>query len=66
MSFTPGSFSDYDLIIQCGMCMVNKKEVVSRLKEAEEASVPVTNYGIALAKLSGILDRACEIFAEED
>lgn len=46
--------------------MINKKEVVSRLKEAEEASVPVTNYGIALAKLSGILDRACEIFAEED
>lgn len=62
----PGSFSDYDLIIQCGMCMVNKKEVVSRLKEAESAGVPATNYGIALAKLSGILDRACEIFAEEE
>lgn len=58
----PDDITDYDLIIQCGMCMINKKEVESRLKAAEENGVPITNYGIALAFLNGILDRACEIF----
>ena len=58
----PEDISEYDLIIQCGMCMINKKEVKSRLKDAEEKGVPITNYGIALAFLNGILDRACEIF----
>lgn len=58
---TPESFEKYDLIIQCGMCMINKREVMTRLKTAEDRGVPVTNYGIALAKLNGILDRAREI-----
>ena len=58
---TPDSFEDYDLIIQCGMCMINKKEVETRLRTAAACGVPVTNYGIALAKLSGILNRASEI-----
>ena len=58
----PSDISEYDLIIQCGMCMINKKEVESRLALAREKNVPATNYGIALACLNGILDRACEIF----
>ncbi len=58
----PKTFEGYDLIIQCGMCMINKREVQTRLGMAEEQGIPVTNYGIALAKLNGILDRACEIF----
>lgn len=58
---TPDDFGEYDLIIQCGMCMINKQEVRSRLSAAERQGVPVTNYGIALAKLNGILDRASEI-----
>lgn len=58
----PKDISGYDLIIQCGMCMINKKEIKTRLKTAQSLGVPVTNYGIALAKLNGILDRAAEIF----
>ncbi len=58
----PADISVYDLIIQCGMCMINKKEVASRLESADKKNVPMTNYGIALAFLNGILDRACEIF----
>ena len=57
----PESFEDYDLIIQCGMCMINKQEVRSRLAAAAEQGVPITNYGIALAKLNGILKRAAEL-----
>lgn len=58
----PEDITEYDMIIQCGMCMVNKKEVQNRLALAEEMGVPVTNYGTALAFLNGILDRASEIF----
>lgn len=58
----PGDISEYDLIIQCGMCMINKKEVENRLALAYEKGVPITNYGMTLAHLSGILNRACEVF----
>lgn len=58
----PDDITEYDLIIQCGMCMINKKEVRSRLELAEQKGVPVTNYGISLAYLNGILDRAGKIF----
>ena len=62
----PEDLSEYDLIIQCGMCMINKKEVTSRLEAAGEKKVPVTNYGIALAFLTGILERASEIFRHKE
>ncbi len=58
----PENLVGYDLIIQCGMCMINKKEIETRLINAAEHNIPITNYGIALAKLNGILDRAAEIF----
>lgn len=45
----------YKLIIHCGGCMFNRKYVLSRISRAVEAGVPITNYGIALAKLTGIL-----------
>ena len=57
----PKEVEEYDLVIQCGMCMINKKEVRSRLRILAGAGVPVTNYGIALAYLNGILDRAKQI-----
>lgn len=47
--------SKYSLIIHCGACMFNRKYVLSRIDAAKAAGVPITNYGIALAKLSGIL-----------
>lgn len=51
----PENLSQYDLIIHCGACMFNRRYVLSRLEKAAAAGVPITNYGVALAKLSGIL-----------
>lgn len=50
--------SDISLVIHCGGCMLNDKEVASRMAGAEAQNVPVTNYGIALAEFSGILERS--------
>ena len=47
----------YDLVIHCGACMFNRRHVLSRIAQARAAGVPITNYGVALAKLSGILDK---------
>lgn len=52
----------YKLIIHCGACMTNKKEVLSRILLANKAGVPITNYGIAISYCLGILDRAIKIF----
>ncbi len=51
----PVEAAGYDLIIQCGACMLNRRQVMSRLRRASEAGVPVTNYGIAIAWLKNIL-----------
>jgi len=53
---------DFALIIQCGGCMVTKKQLHSRLKPAIDAGVPVTNYGLAIAYMHGIFDRATAPF----
>lgn len=53
---------DFAMVIQCGGCMVTKKQVHSRLKPAIEAGVPVTNYGLAIAYMHGIFDRATAPF----
>lgn len=58
----PEDITDYDLIIHCGSCMVNKKTMLTRLAICEEKNVPITNYGILLAYLTGILPRCIEIF----
>ena len=47
----------YDLVIHCGACMFNRRHVLSRIAAAREAGVPITNYGIVLAKMAGILDK---------
>ena len=47
----------YDLIIHCGACMFNRQMVMSRIAAAQRAGVPITNYGVFLAKMSGILDK---------
>lgn len=52
----------YSLVIHCGGCMVNRKEIESRIQICKSEGVPVTNYGIILAYLNGILDRCIEIF----
>lgn len=52
----PDDLSGYDLIIHCGACMFNRKLVMSRLAQAVDQGVPMTNYGMAIAQLGGILD----------
>lgn len=47
----------YDLIIHCGACMFNRRHVLSRIAAAEAAGVPITNYGVVMAKMAGILDK---------
>ena len=53
----PKDLSKYDLIIHCGACMFNRKHVLSRLESASMQQIPMTNYGITLAHLMGILDK---------
>lgn len=56
------SVKDYKLIIHCGACMLTRKEMLSRISRAEERGVPVTNYGVCIAYLEGILDRMLSPF----
>lgn len=60
----PNDLSEYKLALSCGMCMINKQEVSHRLQAFKNAKIPVVNYGVAIAALSGILDRAKEIFTK--
>lgn len=55
---------DYRLIIHCGACMTNRREVLSRILLANKSGVPITNYGMAISYCLGILARAMKIFAE--
>ena len=68
-SFTSGTefpedVSEYALVVHCGGCMLNEKEMKSRLKICTEQGVPVTNYGIAIAQMHGILKRSIEMFPD--
>lgn len=53
----PDDPGKYDLIIQCGACMFNRKYVLSRIDTARNQHVPMTNYGVTIAHLTGILDK---------
>lgn len=54
--------SKYNLIIHCGACMTNKREVLSRILLANEKCIPITNYGMTISYCLGIMDRAMKIF----
>ncbi len=58
----PDDLSPYKLIIHCGGCMLNEREMLYRQKCAEDAGVPFTNYGITIAYMQGILRRSVELF----
>ena len=60
----PKDLSSYALIIHCGACMLNKQEMQYRLRYAEEMGVPITNYGMFIAYIQGILPRALASFPE--
>ena len=53
----PDDLTPYDLVIHCGACMFNRKHVLSRVERARQQGVAITNYGVILAALTGILDR---------
>ena len=58
----PKDLSKYALVIHCGGCMLQDSEVSLRYESAKEKGIPMTNYGIAMAKMQGILDRTVEMF----
>ena len=58
----PENLSEYDLVIHCGSCMLNKKIMQTRIDICNDANVNITNYGITLAYLNGSLERSLEIF----
>lgn len=53
----PADLTPYDLVIHCGACMFNRRHVLSRVAQARAQHVPMTNYGVAIAYLQGILDK---------
>lgn len=53
----PEDLSPYALVVHCGGCMFNRRYMLNRIREAKEQNVPITNYGMLIAKLSGILDK---------
>ncbi len=58
----PDDLSKYQLIVHCGACMLNEREMKYRIKCAEDAGIPMTNYGTAIAHVKGILKRSLEVF----
>ena len=58
----PGDLSKYKLIIHCGACMLNRREMQYRLREADAQGVPIANYGMVIAYCNGILERAIRPF----
>lgn len=62
----PKDLSEYDLVIHCGSCMLNQKTMLTRIQLCEEVQTPITNYGVVLALVTGILDRSLEIFRKND
>ncbi len=63
--FVNKNFEEYKLVISCGACMVNRREMVSRSDMAKIKKVPITNYGIAISYVQGVLDRALSPFEYE-
>ena len=61
----PRDIKEYAIVIQCGGCVLTKKQVISRLKPAIDAGIPVTNYGMAIAYVQGIYERAIQPFTNK-
>ena len=60
----PEDLSPYRLILHCGGCMLNEREMSYRQKCAQDQGVPMTNYGIAIAYMNGILRRSTAMFPD--
>ncbi|MDY0342043.1 MAG: [FeFe] hydrogenase H-cluster maturation GTPase HydF [Lentimicrobium sp.] len=62
LTHLPRDIHDYAMVIQCGGCVITRKQIINRLKPAVDAGIPVTNYGMAIAWIHGIYDRAVAPF----
>ncbi len=60
----PKNLKEYKLVIQCGSCMLNRRETLSRVHKAVDADVPITNYGMVISTCQGVFDRVMEIFLQ--
>lgn len=60
----PENLSEFSLVVHCGGCMLNEKEMRRRVEAARTAGVPIVNYGIAIAHIHGILERSLQLFPE--
>lgn len=60
----PYNLDKYNLVIQCGGCMQNRREILSRINKCEQVNVPITNYGICISELQGVLARVLEPFGD--
>jgi len=58
----PDDLKKYKLIFHCGACMMNRREMINRLRKANEAGVPITNYGLAISFLQGVIQRSLAPF----
>jgi len=58
----PDDLKKYKLILHCGGCMINRREMLNRLRKAQDAGVPVTNYGVAISFLQGVISRSLAPF----
>ena len=58
------NLADYKLVIQCGGCAINRKEILSRIYKCEQAGVAITNYGVCISELKGVLQRVLESFGD--
>ena len=58
----PDDLGSYDLVIHCGGCMINQKEMLARLQKCSATHTCVTNYGVAISKAQGVLDRVIAPF----
>ncbi|MBQ8465835.1 MAG: [Alphaproteobacteria bacterium] len=61
----PNNLDEYKLVVQCGGCTQNRREILSRIQKCETAKVAITNYGICISELKGVLDRVMEPFKTE-
>lgn len=60
----PDNLGEYKLVVQCGGCVINRREILSRIYKCEQAGVAITNYGVCISELKGVLQRVIEPFDE--
>jgi [FeFe] hydrogenase H-cluster maturation GTPase HydF len=62
----PRDIEDYSLVVQCGGCVITRKQIINRLNPAKKAFIPITNYGMAIAYIQGVYNRAIQPFVTQD